>query len=99
MSIILPNEATLPSDLVNLGLKCRVCQSKRVVYQITLINDRFPVGPYCYPCLLNACRATKRRPLFKRQDQYAIPQPMPWNLFARLKVDLGLETAKLNPMF
>lgn len=93
------NEFTAQEDLVNLGLKCRSCGSKKVVYTITVIDSDFPLGSYCYNCLLNLCKASKRKKIYSTQDEYKIPMPMAWNLFARLKVELGLEKASQNPAF
>ena len=93
------NEFTLPVDLLNLGLKCRDCGDKHVVYTAKIINNRFPLGTYCYPCLLKRCRATRRLVLNSMRDEYAIPMPMEWNLLGRLKVDLGLEKPSQIPSF
>ena len=76
--IIKPSEFTEPSDLVNLGLKCR-CGSRNVIYHISVPAVHFPVGDYCYQCLLNNCRLASR-----------IPVPIEWNLQARLEADLGI---------
>lgn len=87
------NEYTPPADLVNLGLKCRDCGSKKVVHKVTVINDLFPLGAYCYKCLLSRCGSTLRLGKVPGKDPYhvAIPMPMEWNLLSRLEVDLGLE--------
>lgn len=99
MTLPKANEFTPPADLVNLGLKCRECGSKEVVYTVSVLSPYFPLGPYCYDCLLKHCRATKRRRLGTSRDEYMIPTPMEWNLLSRLKVALGLETPRQNPSF
>jgi len=92
------NETTLPADLKNTGLKCG-CGSRHIVYLITLADPAFPPGPYCYQCLLNHCKATRRNRYNTIVPEYKIPMPMEWNLLARIKVDLGLETPSMIPQF
>jgi hypothetical protein len=94
-----PNELTLPPDLINTGLKCHDCGSRHIVYVITLGNASFPLGVYCYKCLLNRCKATRRTRFNNIVPEYMIPMPMEWNLLARLKVDLGLEKPSEIPSF
>lgn len=89
--IIIPDEFTLPPDLKNLGLKCQHCHSAQVVFHITdpfLIAAGFPLGAYCYKCLLNHCRAASK-----------IPYPIEINLLDRLRVDLGLDQVKSGISF
>ncbi len=97
MSIL--NEATSPSDLINQGLKCIHCHDRHVVYFISYPNPFFITGAYCYKCLLNHIKVTRRIRFNTIMPEYMIPTPMEWNLLARLKVDLGLETAAQNPAF
>ena len=94
---ILAGSCLQADDLVNLGLNCSLCHSAGVVYLITKPNPGFPRGVYCYKCLLNLCRSTKRIKQFSSQDEYMIPTPMPWLLLSRLKADLGLEKPQLSP--
>mgnify|MGYP001493725782 CR=1 FL=1 len=86
-----PDEYTRAADLRNLGLKCRDCGDSHPVYTVSIINGMFPLGTYCYKCLLNRCKATKRPAKTPPGYMCAIPMPMDWNLLSRLKVDLGLE--------
>lgn len=81
--IILPNEYTLPPDLVNVGVQCVDCQNKKVVYHISVPGPGFPPGPYCYKCLLNRCRASHR-----------IPLPMEAQMLDSLQTDLGILHSK-----
>lgn len=94
-----PNEFTLSNDLVNLGLKCHDCGSKHVEYTITIIDRDFPLGSYCYKCLLGRCIGTRRKAILSNRFEYKIPVPMEWNLMGRLKVDLGLEKPSRIPAF
>lgn len=96
-----PNPLTEPADLVNLGHKCCKCQSRRVVYYISRPDYHFPTGAYCYACLLDTIKATRRVTNKRMVDsfEYRIPTPMPLHLFIRIKVDLGLEKPSDNPYF
>ncbi len=94
-----PNETILPSDLVNLGHKCRDCSSRHVVHFIATPSTAFPLGVYCYRCLLKRCKATRRTRFNTIAPEYMIPTPMEWNLLSRLKVDLGLEKPSQIPSF
>ncbi len=63
------------------GLKCCLCGSKKVVYGITKpFRDIFPEGAYCYKCLVQRCRLSRM-----------IPFPIPTELLNSLKRDMGLE--------
>lgn len=93
------NEYTLKADLINTGCKCWNCGDRNIVYCITLANQAFPLGVYCYKCLLNRCKATRRIRFNTIVPEYMIPMPMEWNLLARLKVDLGLEKPSEIPSF
>jgi hypothetical protein len=97
--ILLPNEFTLPPDLVNTGERCHDCQSRHIVYCITSVNPCFPLGYYCYQCLLKHVRATRRTRYNTIVPEYMIPMPMEWNLLGRIKVDLGLEKPAQIPSF
>jgi len=98
-ALVIPNQFTMSSDLVNLGLKCHDCDSRHIVYCITQASQFYPLGSYCYKCLLNRCKATRRKRYNTIVPEYMIPTPMDWNIFASLKVDLGLETTKQNAVF
>jgi hypothetical protein len=86
------NQATNPADLRNHGLKCHDCGSKDIVYAIAVTSYYFPFGAYCYKCLLNRVKVSKRVSL-KGVDEYYIPTPIPWNLMTDIKHDLRLEKA------
>jgi len=81
--LILPDEYTLPQDLKNLGLKCTDCGSNNSIYEITDPAPGFPMGTYCYKCLLNHCRLGQ-----------GFPMPIETDLLNRLQTDLGLTPAK-----
>jgi len=67
-------------DARQLGLKCRDCGSKKVVYYISIpFGTLFPEGAYCYKCLLKRCQAAMM-----------IPFPIEENLLNNLKVGMGL---------
>jgi len=88
-NLITPDEYTEPIDLKNLGLKCKDCRSIQVIFTTTDFIPGFPgrpgipAGTYCYKCLLAHCGRSQ-----------AIPTPMEWDLYQRIKVDLGLEPTK-----
>jgi len=63
-----------------IGLKCCLCGSKKVVYAIEKpFGDIFPPGAYCYKDLLQRCRLS-----------HMIPFPIPGELLDSLKRDMGL---------
>lgn len=64
-----------------IGLRCCLCNSKKVVYAITEpFKDVFPPGAYCYRCLIQRCRLSRM-----------IPFPIPAELLNSLKRDMGLK--------
>lgn len=74
-----PSPFTDPNDLVNLSQVCIDCKSHKVIYHIAVPAPSFPIGSYCYRCLLNHCKASHR-----------IPMPMENNLLDSLQRDLGM---------
>jgi len=68
-----------------LGIRCRECNTKKVVYYIAVPmytqkgHPVFEKGAYCYRCLLQRCRLSRR-----------IPFPIPEELLNKLKLDMGL---------
>ena len=62
------------------GVKCIFCGSRKVVYAISKsLGIVWPLGAYCYKCLLT--RVTKSR---------SIPFPIPQDLLDKLKHDSGI---------
>lgn len=77
--IFLPDEFTLLDDLRNTGKKCCDCGSTKIIYHISVPADHFPIGDYCFRCLVNRCRLNHR-----------IPLPMEVNLLDSVQRALGI---------
>lgn len=76
------------NDARNLGARCRDCGSRKVVYLISKpLGDLFPLGSYCYRCLLARCRVSK-----------IIPYPIEEWLLDQLQADLRIPPGA-NPKY
>lgn len=79
------NRIMLDEDLARqIGLRCRDCNSEKVVYAITYsYPPAFLPGAYCYKCLLERCR-----------HSHMIPVPIEMGLLDKLEADLGINKVK-----
>ena len=66
-------------DARQFGLKCIGCGSPKTIYFISFALTAFPVGAYCYDCLLKRCLASRM-----------IPYPIDEQILNRLKIAMGV---------